>query len=228
VARRIRRAIWPSAVFAILVAGLFAPVTPVLAADPNPQPFLAEDGQSSPDVTSAGGTPRTSLGTQAVGTLAVAAGLTETTAFSGLTFPTNIRFASDGRVFVAEKSGLIKVFASMSATSPTVFADLRGKVDDYWDRGLLGMTLAPNFPSDPYVYVAYTYDAPVGGTSPVWNDACPNPPGPTTDGCVVSSRVSRLQASGSGSLRHSTNRRSCLSLWAREMCLIYCLLCGPI
>jgi glucose/arabinose dehydrogenase/PKD repeat protein len=69
-------------------------------------------------------------------------------------------------------------------------------VDDYWDRGLLGLALPPNFPTDPYVYVLYAYDAPIGGTAPVWGDACPTPPGPTTDGCLVSARVSRLQISG--------------------------------
>src|SRR5207237_9226488 len=60
----------------------------------------------------------------------------------------------------------------------------------------LGLALDPNFPTNPYVYALYTYDAPVGGTAPTWNDACPTPPGPTTDGCMVSGRLSRLQASG--------------------------------
>ena len=36
-------------------------------------------------------------------------GFSEHVVFSGLTNPTAVRFASDGRVFVAEKSGLIKV-----------------------------------------------------------------------------------------------------------------------
>src|SRR5262245_51616171 len=84
--------------------------------------------------------------------------------FTGLTQPTAVAFASDGRVFVAEKGGLIKVFASLSATTPTVFADLRPKVYNYWDRGLLGLALHPNFPATPYVYVLYTYDAPIGGS----------------------------------------------------------------
>ena len=70
----------------------------------------------------------------------------ETTVFSGLTNPTAIEFASDGRVFVAEKSGLIKVFASLTATAPTIFADLRTQTYDYWDRGLLGLALDPAFP----------------------------------------------------------------------------------
>ena len=121
----------------------------------------------------------------------------ETTVFSGLTNPTALRFASDGRIFVAEKSGLIKEFDSLSDTTPTIVADLRGEVDNYWDRGLLGLALDPNFPATPYLYVLYTFDAAIGGTAPLWNDACPTPPGPTTDGCVVSGRLSRLQLSGS-------------------------------
>ena len=88
------------------------------------------------------------------------------------------------------------MFDNLADTTPTTFADLRTQVDDYWDRGLLGLALPPNFPTNPYVYVLYTYDAPIGGTAPVWNDACPTPPGPTTDGCVVSARLSRLQAAG--------------------------------
>src|SRR5262249_34017209 len=62
----------------------------------------------------------------------------------------------------------------------------------YEDEGLLALALPPNFPSNPYVYVGYTYDAPIGGTSPTYGDACPTP----TTGCLVSGRVSRLQASG--------------------------------
>ncbi len=116
--------------------------------------------------------------------------------FKGLTAPTAMSFASDGRVFVAEKSGVIKVFASLSAGTPTLFADLRTKVYNYWDRGLLGMALDPAFPIKPYVYVLYTYDGDIGGPAPKWNDDCPTPPGPTTNGCTASARLSRLEANG--------------------------------
>ena len=37
-------------------------------------------------------------------------GFQDTTVFSGLTNPTVMRFASDGRIFVAEKSGVVRVF----------------------------------------------------------------------------------------------------------------------
>jgi glucose/arabinose dehydrogenase len=115
---------------------------------------------------------------------------------SGLVNPTVLQFASDGRIFVGQKNGVIKVFQSLTDMNPVTFADLSGEVDDYWDRGLLGLALPQNFPTDPYVYALYAYDAPIGGTAPVWNDGCPTPPGPTTDGCIVSGRVSRLQISG--------------------------------
>jgi glucose/arabinose dehydrogenase len=111
--------------------------------------------------------------------------------FSNLVHPTAIRFASDGRVFVAEKSGLVKVFDSLSDTQPDVFADLRTQVHNFWDRGLLGLALHPDFPNRRYLYVLYTYDAAIGGTAPRWGT-----PGATADGCVVSGRLSRLTASG--------------------------------
>ncbi len=129
-------------------------------------------------------------------------GFEASVAFSGLNQPIAVQFSSDGRVFVAEKSGIIKVFDGLGDTTPTIFADLRTQVHNYWDRGVEGMALDPNFPANPYVYVYYVHDAPIGGTAPTWgtagvtSDSCPNPPGGTGDGCVVSGRVSRLTASG--------------------------------
>ena len=127
-------------------------------------------------------------------------GFVKTEAFSGLTEPSVIRFAPNGRVYIAEKSGIIKTFDSLSDPTPTVFADLRTKVHNFWDRGLLGMSLDANFGSYPFVYVLYAHDAAIGGTAPRWgtagatSDPCPNPPGATSDGCVVSGRLSRLKS----------------------------------
>ncbi len=86
-----------------------------------------------------------------------------------------MRFAPDGRVFVAEKPGAIKVFDGLGDTTPTTFANLRTQVNHNWDRGLLGLALDPDFPAKPFVYVLYTHDAPIGGTAPTWNDALPRP-----------------------------------------------------
>jgi len=131
-------------------------------------------------------------------------GFQESVVFSGLSNPTALRFSPDGRIFVAEKNGRIKVFDGLADPTPTLFADLSTNVYNFWDRGLLGLALDPEFPADPWVYVLYTYDhelgspapAPRWGTPGVLSDPCPTPPGPTADGCVVSGRLSRLEASG--------------------------------
>jgi glucose/arabinose dehydrogenase/PKD repeat protein len=123
-------------------------------------------------------------------------GFRDSVVLSGLTNPVVLQFAPDGRIFVGQKNGIIKIFQSLTDPNPVTFADLSSKVHDYWDRGLLGLALPPDLTADPHVYVLYAYDAPIGGTAPRWNDACPTPPGPTTDGCLVSGRLSRLPISG--------------------------------
>ncbi len=67
---------------------------------------------------------------------------------------------------------MIKVFDSLADTTPTIFADLRTNVHDYWDEDLLGMALLSDFPTDPYVYVLYAYELSTDGSGPVWGDAC--------------------------------------------------------
>ncbi len=130
------------------------------------------------------------------------AGFQDQVVFSGLKNPSAIAFSPDGRIFVAEKRGIIKVFDSLADTAPDTFADLRTEVYNFWDRGLLGLTLHPNFPATPYVYALYTRDALPGGSAPHWGqpntdgDGCPSPPGATTDGCVASGRLVRMTASG--------------------------------
>ena len=129
-------------------------------------------------------------------------GFTDEIVVSGLDSPTVVAFSPDGRIFVGEKSGIIRVFDGPGDQTGSVFADLTTQVHNYWDRGLLGMALDPGFPTTPYVYVLYARDAAIGGTAPRWgvagttSDGCPDPPGGTQDGCVASGRLSRLEAIG--------------------------------
>ncbi|HEY2512387.1 MAG TPA: PQQ-dependent sugar dehydrogenase, partial [Polyangiaceae bacterium] len=128
----------------------------------------------------------------------------EVQVFSGLVNPTAVRFLPDGSVLVAEKSGLIKKFDTLTSTTPSIVADFRTAVHNFWDRGLLGLAIDPNFSSNHFVYVLYTYNAIPGGAAPRWvasggdptSDPCPTPPGATTDGCVVQGHLSRLTAVG--------------------------------
>ncbi|HET6999234.1 MAG TPA: PQQ-dependent sugar dehydrogenase, partial [Solirubrobacterales bacterium] len=129
-------------------------------------------------------------------------GFTESVVFNGLTEPTDLAFAPDGHVFVAEKSGLIKVFPNLNATTSTIAADLRTQVYNFWDRGLLSIALDPMFPVRPYLYALYTLDGGIGESVPRWgqpgatSDPCPTPPGATGSGCVASTRLSKLTLSG--------------------------------
>jgi len=145
-------------------------------------------------------------------------GFTESVVYSNLLDPTDIAFAPDGRVFVAEKSGLIKVFPNLSSTTPTIAADLRTQVHNFWDRGLLSIALDPQFPTRPYLYAFYTKDAAIGATAPRWGqvgvsaDGCPTPPGATDEGCVVSTSLVKLTITGNT----ATSEQTLINDWCQQ------------
>ena len=97
-------------------------------------------------------------------------------------------------MFVGEKGGIVKVFDSPSDPTPTQVVDLRARVQDFWDRGLLGLAVDPGFGTAGrnFVYVLYTHDLNPVGNPATWGDGCPTPPGPTTDGCTVTGNLSRI------------------------------------
>jgi len=121
-------------------------------------------------------------------------GFQEPQVITGLFLPMAVRFAPDGRVFIAEKGGRIKVVTNLSSPTPTVLVDLSTVVHNTQDKGLLGLALDPRWPTHPYVYALYTYDAAPDGSGPVplYSDACNNPP---MVGCVVTARLSRFEVS---------------------------------
>jgi glucose/arabinose dehydrogenase len=146
-------------------------------------------------------------------------GFADETVWSGLTNPVNVEFAPDGTAFVAEKGGEIQVFDSASDTTPSAFGTgLAPAVHDFWDRGLLGLAIDPQFPTRPYVYVLYTYDHVLGSSSPPprWGDGCPNPPGATDQGCVVSGRLSRLTADSTGKRMVPGSERVLIEDWCQQ------------
>ena len=114
-------------------------------------------------------------------------GFQETVVIEGLIQPTAIRFAPDGRIFVAEKRGVVKVFDGPGDPLPDVLTDLGANVHAFWDRGLLGLAVDSEFPTQPYIYVFYTFDTSEYGGP--WGDGCPTPPGPMMDGCLVDGRI---------------------------------------
>ncbi|MBT8214830.1 MAG: VCBS repeat-containing protein, partial [Acidimicrobiia bacterium] len=83
----------------------------------------------------------------------------------GLTFPTAVEFAPDGRIFVAEKSGVLKAFNGFDDANPVTVFDISAQVNDQLDRGLLGLAIHPDFPGTPYVFGLYTSVEPFPGTA---------------------------------------------------------------
>lgn len=84
---------------------------------------------------------------------------------SGLELPTSAGSTPDGLVFVAEKSGLVKVVEPADETGwlpPRVVLDLRGDVLDEGDAGLTGLAVDPDFVINHYVYLSHVRDD--GGT----------------------------------------------------------------
>ena len=135
------------------------------------------------------------------GAATLPAGFEQTTAITGLSTPMDIEVTPAGQVFVAEKSGIVKSFSSLSDTTPTVAADLRTQVHNFSARGLMSLAVDPNFSAQPYIYVYYTLDAPIGGTPPVYgtgssNDTCDAAPGGLDENCIAGGRISRLRISG--------------------------------
>ncbi len=77
----------------------------------------------------------------------------------GLDRPTSFALLPDGRILIAEKSGVVRV-AQDGQLLPDPFIDISTEVNDSSDRGLLGIAVHPDWPNTPYVYLAYTYDPP--------------------------------------------------------------------
>ena len=87
--------------------------------------------------------------------------------------PTAMQFAPDGRLFVCEQDGRLRVVKA-GVLQSTPFVSLA--VDSSVERGLLGVAFDPDFSSNQFVYVYYT--VPAGG------------------GVNAHNRVSRFTASG--------------------------------
>ena len=100
----------------------------------------------------------------------VPTGFTDAVFVSGLSSPTAMAFAPDGRLFICQQGGILRVVKN-GALLAAPFVTLT--VNSTGERGLLGVAFDPNFASNQYVYVYYTTS-----TSPVHN------------------RISRFTASG--------------------------------
>ncbi len=93
----------------------------------------------------------------AQGAVTLPQGFTQSQVASGLTGPIDMEFAPDGRLFVAEEAGKLRI-AKADGTLAT-FLDISAKVDSTGERGLMALTFDPSFATNHYVYLYYTQKA---------------------------------------------------------------------
>lgn len=81
------------------------------------------------------------------------AGFSQVLVADGITKPTAMAFAPDGRLFVAEQNGALRVIKNGVLLSQP-FVTLR--VNASGERGLLGVAIDPAFTTNHYIYLYYT------------------------------------------------------------------------
>ncbi|MEY2447220.1 MAG: hypothetical protein QOH79_696 [Acidimicrobiaceae bacterium] len=79
------------------------------------------------------------------------------TSIGGLSGPTAMAMAPDGRLFITQQGGAVRVVKD-GALLPTPFVQLT--VDSTGERGLLGITFDPSFVTNHFVYLYYTVPSP--------------------------------------------------------------------
>jgi len=77
----------------------------------------------------------------------------------------DMEFAPDGRLFVAEQAGKLRVLRSNGNLA--TFLDISTKVDSRVERGLMGVAFDPNYSTNRFIYLYYTRKA--TSTTPIHN-----------------------------------------------------------
>jgi glucose/arabinose dehydrogenase len=72
---------------------------------------------------------------------------------------TSMAIAPDGRVFLADQTGPLRVVKD-GRLLPKPALDLTGRLDEYWERGLIGLAFHPDFPVTPFLYTLYVAKQP--------------------------------------------------------------------
>ena len=126
-------------------------LTPILVTG---QPDLPRDGDDRPILGELSRTPLERYSTSPPG-------VTVQMILTGLDVIWGLEFAPDGRLFLTEKAGRIRVVNPGQGLDSTPWATLDNVNAEIRERGLFGLELHPEFPDEPWIYVMYAYD--IGG-----------------------------------------------------------------
>lgn len=93
------------------------------------------------------------LGMSVAGAATLPEGFSEVRVAAGIVSPTAMSIAPDGRIFVAEKTGALRVVKNDALLSQPF---LTVSVNSAGERGLLGVAFDPGFQTNRHIYVYYT------------------------------------------------------------------------
>src|SRR3954469_10645319 len=96
------------------------------------------------------------VGIGSAGATTLPTGFEERTIASGLSQPTSISFAPDGRTFVAPQYG--KVFVVTTTGAVVQLLDISSHVNGDNDRGLEGIAVDSDFANNHYLWLLYVYE----------------------------------------------------------------------
>jgi glucose/arabinose dehydrogenase len=83
---------------------------------------------------------------------------------AGLEAPWAMALAPDGRLFVTERPGRVRIARLGGGLDPEPWARVPARANPDAERGLLGLALDPDFARSGFVYLYYSYAGPGGAT----------------------------------------------------------------
>ncbi|MDB5105396.1 MAG: hypothetical protein JWP91_3085 [Fibrobacteres bacterium] len=72
---------------------------------------------------------------------------------SGFNQPMSFAYAPDGRIFVAERAGIVKIVKTNGSIA--TFLDMRAQINSAWGRGILSIAFDPQFSVNKRFYMLY-------------------------------------------------------------------------
>lgn len=88
----------------------------------------------------------------------------EDTFVTSVSGPTDLTWTPDGRMLIIGKGGQLRVYTN-GALLPTPALDIASRLCTVGEQGLVGIVVHPNFATNRYIYLYYTYNK--------FNNSCP-------------------------------------------------------
>ena len=94
------------------------------------------------------------IASASAGAVTTPPGFTAAPIITGLQQPTAMVFAPDGRLFVLEKAGAVRVWSSTAGLAPAPLLEVPSCTDS--EMGLTGVTIDPDFARNGFLYLYHT------------------------------------------------------------------------